>query len=486
MDPLVILLIGMAAVVGGVLVFRLHAFVALIGGALVVAALTPAESLKSFAHAEVQAGKMTDKQAQAFARLTIGDRVAVGFGNTCRDIGILVALASIVGKCLLDSGGADRIIRSSLRMVGEGHAPLAFLVSGFVLGIPVFFDTVFYLMIPLGKALHIRTGKDYLLYILSIVAGATITHSLVPPTPGPLAVAELLHVNIGIMIAAGCVVGAVCTAAGYLFALWINRRVTIPLRETSGTSLDDLKSLSEHSDRDLPPTWLALLPILLPIVLITGNEILKGEWKELSRQSPEAWQAQVLAVTDTLGNKNISLLMAAAVGAATLLWKRGTSRGEFARIIEECVMDAGAIILVTAAGGAFGGVLQHTGIAERISHLTPESHTWLLPLAFVVTAAIRTAQGSATVAMLTAGGVFQGVAISTTDPLSFHPVYLALAIGCGSKVIPWMNDSGFWVITRMSGMHEGETLRTQSPMVSLMGFVGIATIMLGAWIFPLV
>jgi GntP family gluconate:H+ symporter len=341
-------------------------------------------------------------------------------------------------------------------------------------------------MIPLGKALHIRTGKDYLLYVLSIVAGATITHSLVPPTPGPLAVAELLHVNLGMMIAAGCIVGAICTAAGYLFALWINRRVTIPLRETAGTSLDELKTLSERSDADLPPTWLALLPILLPIVLITGNEILKSEWKEVIRQSPAAWQAQVVAVTDTLGNKNISLLMAAAVAVAALIWKRGTSRAQLAKVIEECVMDAGAIILVTAAGGAFGGALQHTGIAERISQVTPESHAWLLPMALLLTAAIRTAQGSSTVAMLTAGGVFQALATSTSEPLSFHPVYLAVAIGCGSKVIPWMNDSGFWVITRMSGMHEGETLRTQSPMVGLMGCVGIVTTMLGAWLFPLV
>lgn len=486
MNPLVILFIGMAVVIGGVLAFRLHAFIALIGGALVVAALTPAESLRTFAQTEVQAGKMTDKQAQAFAKQTIGDRVAIGFGNTCRDIGILVALASIVGKCLLDSGGADRIVRSSLRIVGENQAAIAFLVSGFVLGIPVFFDTVFYLMIPLGKALYIRTGKNYLLYVLAMVAGATMTHSLVPPTPGPLAVAELLHVNMGIMIAGGCIVGAVCATSGYLFALWINRRVTIPLRETPGTSLEELKTLSERTDRDLPPTWLALLPILLPVVLITGNEILKGEWKELVRQSPDAWQAQVLAVTDTLGNKNISLLLAAAVGVATLIWKRRTSRAQLAKTIEECVLDAGAIILVTAAGGAFGGVLQHTGIAASISQLAPASHTWLLPLAFLVTAAIRTAQGSATVAMLTAGGVFQSFAISTTDPLSFHPVYLALAIGCGSKVIPWMNDSGFWVITRMSGMHEGETLRTQSPMLGIMGCVGIATTMLGAWLFPMV
>ena len=483
MDPLVILLIGMAVVVGGVLAFKLHAFIALIAAALVVAALTPTTALEHYADEQVKQGDMTVKQAAKFTQLTIGDRVGIAFGRTCGDIGILVALASIVGKCLLDSGGADRIVRSALRFFGEARAPLAFLISGYLLGIPVFFDTVFYLMIPLGKALRIRTGKNYILYVLTIVAGASMTHSLVPPTPGPLAVAEILHVNMAVMIAGGCVVGAFCAAAGYLFAVWINRRMVIPLRETSGTSLEELEALSRRDESELPPTWLALMPILLPIVLITGHEILRGEWGELAKQSPEGWHAQVLAITGTLGHKNIALLVAAAVAVGTLIWKQHTSRTQLARVIEECVMDAGTIILITAAGGAFGGVLQQTGIADRIADITPASQGWLLPLAFAVTAAIRTAQGSATVAMITGAGIFKAFALAPELP--FHPVYLALAIGCGSKVMPWMNDSGFWVITRMSGMTEQETLRSQTPMLVVMGFVGVIATMLGAWALPL-
>lgn len=508
MDPLLILFLGMLVVVGGVLAFRLHAFVALIAGALVVAALTPTAALQSFADGQVAKGEMSAKQGAKFVGQSIGDRVAIGFGRTCGDIGILVALASIVGKCLLDSGGADRIVRSFMRLLGEAQAPLAFLISGFILGIPVFFDTVFYLMIPLAKALHVRTGKNYLLYVLSIVAGATMTHSLVPPTPGPLAVAELLRVNMGIMIAGGCIVGAICSAAGYLFATIVNRRVHIPLRETAGTSLDELKSLSERDDRELPPLWLSLLPILFPIVFMILPEVLRliwvmcadcfrwmatispefiasfaGEWEQFFLSPPPS---SVVRVVSFLGHKNIALLIAAAIAAATLVWKRAFSRDQLAKVIEECVLDAGTIILITAAGGSFGTVLQHTGIAGRITDLTPSNQTWLLPIAFAVTAAIRTAQGSATVAMLTAGGVFQALVVNPAVPLSFHPVYLALAIGCGSKVMPWMNDSGFWVITRMSGMREEETLRTQSPMLVIMGCVGVATTMLGAWLFPLV
>jgi GntP family gluconate:H+ symporter len=141
------------------------------------------------------------------------------------------------------------------------------------------------------------------------------------------------------------------------------------------------------------------------------------------------------------------------------------------------------VILITSAGGAFGGVLQQTGIAEAVREISTGAHLGVLPLVFLVTAVVRTAQGSATVAMITAAPV--AAAFLGSGGLSFHPVYLAVAIGCGSKPVPWMNDSGFWVITKMAGLREGDTLRTVTPMMSLMGVVGLAACMLGAWLFPL-
>ena len=151
----------------------------------------------------------TTKQADAFVESTAAERLARGFGTTAQSIGILIALAAIIGKGLLDSGAADRIVRSIVRVVGPRHAALALLCSGFVLAIPVFFDTVFYLLMPLGKALWLRTRKHYLLYVLAIVAGGTMAHSLVPPTPGPLFVAGELGVDLLTMIVAGMGVGAV-------------------------------------------------------------------------------------------------------------------------------------------------------------------------------------------------------------------------------------------------------------------------------------
>ncbi|UCE08404.1 MAG: GntP family permease, partial [bacterium] len=247
-DPLWLLLIGMIGVVGGILALRLHPFLALILGALIVGSLTSTTALERYA----QDKEMSVAETEEFVDRSVGERVAGEFGRTCAKIGILIAMASIIGKCLLDSGAAERIVRSALRLFGERRAPLAFLNSGFLLGIPVYFDTVFYLMIPLAKAMGMRSSRNYGMYILAIVAGGTMAHSLVPPTPGPLFVASELSVSIGLMILGGMVVGLFTVSAGYLYALWANRRWQIPLRDSADVSTSDLERLANREDHELP------------------------------------------------------------------------------------------------------------------------------------------------------------------------------------------------------------------------------------------
>jgi gluconate:H+ symporter, GntP family len=410
------------------------------------------------------------------ARMTVASRVATGFGSTAGSIGILIAMASIIGKCLLDSGAADRIVRTALTRFGEKFAPLSFVVSGFLLGVPVFFDTVFYLMIPLGKAMQLRTGRNYLLFVLTIVAGATMAHSLVPPTPGPLVVAEELGVDIGTMILAGCIVGFFTAGFGYLYAsLFANKRWTLPLRETSDFSLKELEELTNRKESELPPFWLSILPIILPVILIAGYSILKAVNVEMS--------PMVSHIAATLGDKNIALIISAVIAMLTLVWSRNLSRKELADAVGSALASGGTIILITSAGGAFGKTLQGTGVATLIQDLSVTSPAMIITMAWLITATIRTAQGSATVAMMTAVGILGGLAQSGSLP--FHPVYLALAIGCGSKPIAWMNDSGFWVITRMSGMTEGEGLKFITPMTTLMGVVGLFVTIAGAMLFPM-
>ena len=487
MDPLWILLIGMAVVVGGILAFRLHAFLALVLGALVVGTLTPTVALERYAESKGMSAAATEK----FVGKTIGERIAEGFGSTATKVGILIGMAAIIGKCLLDSGAADRVVRSTMRLLGERMAPGAFLGSGFLLGIPVFFDTVFYLMIPLGKALRLRTGRNYLLYILSITAGGTMAHSLVPPTPGPLFVAAEFKVDLGVMILMGCGVGFFTAGCAFLFALVINRFIEIPLRESAEMSLADLEKLSQRDDRELPSLWLSLAPILLPVLLIAGATVVKGLLDD-----PPLWLADhpeylpdwLVKSVMTLGNKNIALIIAASIAMGTLVRQRKTTGEELKSAVQDALASGGVIILITSAGGAFGQILQQTGISQRIGELSNDYEIGLLPMAFLVTMFVRTAQGSATVAMITAAGIFSGMVADgvAAGTLDFHPVYVALAIGCGSKPIAWMNDSGFWVICKMSGMTESEALRTITPMSIIMGVVGITVILIAANVFPMV
>lgn len=456
----------MAVVIGGILLLRLHAFLALLLGALVVAVLTPHDVLLQFALAK----KMSAAASQQLAAQLFVDRVAEGFGKTVGQIGIVIAMASIIGECMLRSGAADRIVRAALKLLGEKRAPQAFLSSGYLLGIPVFFDTVFYLMVPLVKATRLRTGRNYLLYVLTVVAGATMTHSLVPPTPGPLFIANQFNVNLATMIMGGMIVGAITATAGYVYALWANRRMEVPLRE-SEESLKQLEEVAARDEKDLPSLWVSLLPIVLPVALIT-----------LNATAGSGGQSGWLKALTILGDKNISLILGAVI-ALLVLWRSSSAKqGEDS--VKAALADAGVIILITSAGGAFGTVLQQTNIGAFIEQMAAGYQSAILPMAFVLTAMIRTAQGSATVAMLTAAGAFSGIA--TVEQLGFHPVYLALVIGCGSKLIMWMNDSGFWVITKMSGMTEKEGLKALVPLNVIMGVLGLLVTMLGAKLFPLI
>lgn len=553
-----ILLSGIIVVVAGVLFFRLHAFLALTLGALIVALLTPAanvreNSLRSqrlmiadvdatsgqltlvlpkdykvgpdticYYFAELPAADAEDSERQfvvrsgekvtlddgrvqnrvfakpangaglpalrsgfvvtakglrdanSLSKQTVGKRLSDGFGSTCGKIGILIAMASIIGMCLLESGAADRIVRSTLKLFGERVAPLAFIFSGFLLGIPVFFDTVFYLMIPLGKAMRMRTGRNYLLYVLTIIVGGTMAHSLVPPTPGPLFVAEQLGVDLGVMILGGCIVGVFTSIYGFLHATLFNRIYELPLRESPDFSLEELEKLSQRDESTLPGLWISLLPIILPVVLIAGNTILSRFREQLS--------PDVLRIAATVGDKNIALIISAAIALWTLVRQKRTNMKELSPAIQSAIASAGSIILITAAGGAFGRVLQQTGVAGLINEMPKTSPAMIVTMAFLITTAIRTAQGSATVAMITAVGILSGFAAS--GDLGFHPLYLALAIGCGSKPIGWMNDSGFWVMTRMSGMTEAEGLKYITPMTAMMGLVGLLVVLAGVTWYP--
>ena len=479
-DPLFILLIGVIIVVGGIIVLELHPFLSLLIAAFIVALLTPESAIINFG---IDKG-MTPEAAKALADKTIGTRIATEFGNTCAKIGILIAMAAIIGKCMLESGAAERIVRSMLKATGVNNAPIAFLFSSFFLGIPVFFDIVIFLMIPLAKAVAMRVGKNYLLLVLAITGGAAMANSFVPPAPGPLFLISEMNIPIGMMMIGGTLLGLVTISVGYLFAAYLNKKWPIMLRDSAEARLDEIKALAEKTDAQLPKLTISLLPVLVPLVLICGDNILN--WLSSSGHITDnhVLTGQIIAFFKLYGDKNIALVSGGIIALAVLASQKKGSKEGMTHFVQTALMSGGGIILITAAGGSFGGILQQTGISLRIAELTKDYQMALIPLAFVISAVVRTAQGSATVALITASGILSGLATSTH--LEFHPIYLGLAIGCGSKIVPWMNDAGFWIIVKISNLTEREALRTFSPMLVVMGTVGIIVLLIAAQIFPLV
>jgi GntP family gluconate:H+ symporter len=450
MNPIVILVIGVVLLIAMILVLRLNAFVALISSAIVVSLLSP--------------GEFADKVT----------RVGQAFGTVTGSIGIVIALATIIGKCMMDSGAADRVVRTFLKLLGEKRAPTALMLSGFVLSIPVFFDTVFYLLVPLARSLWRRTQKNYMLYVTAIVAGAGIAHTLIPPTPGPLFMASELKVDVGLMMIIGLLIGLPTSFVGVLVCKIVNRRMDIPMRPYAGQTEPD--PLDENQ---LPPFWISFAPIVLPVILISMNTVTKalGAGEPLS---------QIAAV---LGSRDMALLLAAAVAMFVLVRYQKISLKDLAGRAETALMSGGIIILITAGGGAFGAMLREAGIKNWLQELIgSEGQTVgliMLLTAFAVAVVMKFAQGSGTVSMITTVSIFAAMGASP-KVLGCNPVYLAMAIGSGSLVGDWMNNSGFWIFSRMGGFTETETLKSWTIVTAALGLIGLGFTILFAYLLPMV
>ena len=479
-SPFLILLIGIIVVVGGIIGLKLHPFLALIFGACAVAMLTPSSVLEEYA---LSKGASAQAAIQ-LSKKTMGERVAVEFGNTAAKIGILIAMASVIGKCMLESGAAERIVRSILRTTGMSKAPIAFLVSSFFLGIPVFFDAVVLLMIPLAKTMSMRLGKNYLLFVLAITGGAAMANSLVPPAPGPLFLAGEMQLSIGVMMIGGVILGLITITAGYVYAVWANKKWPVSLRDSLDARLEDIKTASLQESARLPSLLFSLLPVLIPLVFICAQTAVTSLHIGDTAGTGSDLTGKLVRIIHFIGDKNTALLLG-GIAALILLavQKKGTKEG-IGPFVQGALMSGGGILLIICAGGAFGGMLQQTGISMRIAEMTKDYQMALIPLAFFITAIVRTAQGSATVALITASGILSGM--TQNEGLTYHPLYIGLAIGCGSKLIPWMNDAGFWIICKMSNLTEKETLKTFSPMLTIMGLTGLAVLLLAAKLFPLI
>jgi len=470
--PLFLLLLGIVAICGLILYARVHAFLALVLAALLIGLLSPKVEI-------------VDEKSV--------NQIASDFGRTMASIGIVIALATIVGRAMMESGAADRIVRSSLRLFGERGSAFALMVSAFVLAIPVFFDTVFLLMAPLAKSLAQRTGKNFLFYVTAIAAGGAITHSLVPPTPGPLVSAEILDVDVGMTILVGILVSAPLAVGGLAYGAFANQMWPVPLRLAPGVAAP-----VEKPDHELPPLGISLLPIALPVILIGAYTAFKIVAEEHPEINPEVViNGGVLSVGSVLrflGNKEMALLIAAIVSMILVAVRRNMTRRELGTFTSQALDEAGMILLITAAGGAFGGMLKLVGVGDSLAALAGAWGVPLMVLAWGLAALLKCAQGSSTVAIITTSSIVAGIVKSETARLGlsvdaylgYHPVYLVMAIGAGWKICSWMNDSGFWVVCKAGGLTEAEALRSWTITLVVMGLLGLPIVALLAWLVPLV
>jgi GntP family gluconate:H+ symporter len=456
-QSLIILAVGIAIVLGLIIFMRANAFMALITAAIVVSLCAP--------------GDLGDKIS----------RVAEAFGRGCGSIGIVIALAAVIGQCMMDSGAADRVVRAFLRLLGEKRAPIALMGSGYVLAVPVFFDTVFYLLVPLARSFYRKTRKNYLKCILAIAAGGAITHTLVPPTPGPLTMAVTLEIDLGYMIMIGAMVALPAAIAGLICAGVMDRLMPIPMR-----TLSDDEDTEPIPDDQLPGLFVSLLPVVLPVILIGFNTATDTIVKQYGSETA----AQILPYAQVVGNPNFALLLSTVIALWLLYVQKGPTLKELSDIVEVSLMSGGVIILITAGGYAFGQMLKEAQVGDAIEMLTaPESGEGIagmtmLFLCFGVAALLKVAQGSSTSAMIITSSM---VAPMVSDPaaLGFHPVYLATAIGAGSLVGSWMNDSGFWIFAKMGGLTEAEALKSWTVMLVVLGIVSMAMTLLMVQVLPL-
>jgi GntP family gluconate:H+ symporter len=427
--------------------------------------------------------------AQANSWIAAVELTAVEFGGAAGAIAISIGLASIIGLCLLESGAADKVVRRFLAVFGEKRAGLALLASTYVLSIPIFFDTMFMLMVPIARALALRTGKNYLLYIMAICCAGVITHTLTVPHPGPLAMVDNLHVDPGLSIIWGLVAGVLPCLVCYALVKWIDSRMDVPLRETPGAPLSELARITQKPEHELPGFVASVVPVLLPIFLIGAGSFLKvladypGAVAALG--GPEVFGA-ISKFALFIGNKNIALMLGAGIGIALLARQRKMSLATVEELLGAPISTAATIILITAAGGAFGGMLRHAGVGDAIKAVAGTYHIDLLFLGWITAAVIRIAQGSTTVALIATSSILWPMMDPAQNPpLPYHPMYVFLAAGFGGVCCSWMNDSGFWVVSKLGGLTEKETLRSWTVLLTAISFSGLILVLVASRLLPL-
>ncbi len=443
----VLLLIAAAAVALLLILimrFKLHAFVSLVLVSLLTALV---------------AGVPFDK---------VVSTLLGGFGSTLATVALLVGFGAMIGRLLEVTGGAKVLADKLIGTFGEKRAPFALGVASLLFGFPIFFDAGLIVMLPIIFSVARRMGGSVLTYALPAAGAFAAMHALVPPHPGPVASGDLLGADIGLLLIVGVIVAIPTWYLGaYLFGLWSGKRFVIPVNDMLGGAAD-------HDDSIAPPSFGAVLTVLLlPLVLIFLNTGMTTLVTVGTVSKDETW----VSILRMIGQTPVALLISLLV--AMFVLAGGRSAETLEKIMDGALAPICAIILVTGAGGMFGGVLRESGIGQALASSLEAAGLPLIVAAFVISAALRVAQGSATVALTATAGLIAPTVAATTGLSELDLCFLVIAIAGGATVLSHFNDSGFWLVSRLMKMDVKTTLKTWTVMETLLGLIAFGFALLG-------
>ncbi len=418
--------------------FRLHPFIALVSVSLVMglaAGMAPVAAVKAF-----------------------GD----GVGNVLGFIAIVVGLGTMLGKMMAESGAATRIATTLIELFGERRVHWAIMIVAFIVGIPVFFQVGFVLLIPLVFTIARRTGMSLIKIGIPLVAGLSVVHGMLPPHPAAMLAVTAYHADVGRTLLYGLIVGLPTAAlAGPIFGSWIAPRIVLPAENPIAAQLEGAAASVDVEQRT-PSFGISLFTVLIPVILIL---LASAADITLDAASP------LRTALDFVGNAIVALLLALLFSFWSLARPRGFTRTQVMKFCNDCLAPTATILLVIGAGGGFNQVLVRSGVGGAVADMAIGSHASPLILAWIVAALIRVATGSATVAMTTAAGIVAPIAMATPGT---NAELLVLATGAGSLILSHVNDAGFWLIKEFFNMTVPQTLKTWTVAETIIGVAGLA------------
>lgn len=394
-----------------------------------------------------------------------------GLGGTLGFVATVVGIGGIFGQILEASGGTEAIARNLIRRFGKDKAHWSLVMAGFLIAIPVYFDVGFIILVPVVYALAKDTKRSTLFYAIPLLAGLAVTHTFVPPTPGPVAVADMLGADLGWVILIGSLIGLpIAILAGPVFGSYISKKIDVAPPKHM---MEELNNGTEQSECSLPSFTAVATIIGMPLLLMVVKSVI-----ELLIKLGYMQEGIVYDISVFVGHPFTALIIATLMAAYFLGTRRGFTRKQLLDVSAKALAPAGMIILIIGSGGAFKEMLIQSGVGNVLAEGISATKLPPIVLAFIIAAAVRITLGSATVSMITAAGII-GPILEAYTLSEIHLALIVISIASGATILSHVNDSGFWLVGKYLGLTEMQTLRSWTVMETIiaLGGFGIALLL---------